>query len=44
MSGSSCRSCGGLMAATIYCEVCRESTSWVCRSCERIEDATHKHR
>ena len=40
---TSCRPCGGYLTPTSHCTVCKEYISWVCNSCERLEDVTHNH-
>ena len=39
----SCRGCGRMLKAVSICTVCKEDVSWVCDSCGRKEDATHRH-
>lgn len=33
-----CRSCGGEMSATEYCDSCNEGIVWKCGSCEKEND------
>jgi len=40
---ASCRSCGQYLIPVLRCNVCRESISWVCKSCQRLKDVTHMH-
>ncbi len=40
---TSCRSCGQYLIPVLHCNVCRESISWICNSCERLKDVTHCH-
>ena len=39
----SCRSCGRYLIPVLHCNVCMESISWICNSCERLKDVTHHH-
>ena len=40
---TSCRSCGQYLIPVLHCAVCMESISWICNSCERLKDVTHRH-
>lgn len=40
---TSCRSCGRYLIPVLHCNVCMESISWICNSCERLKDVTHHH-
>ena len=39
----SCKACGTYLTPTSVCSICKESVSWLCNKCERMEDVTHSH-
>jgi hypothetical protein len=37
----SCRMCGSCLTTAAHCKICRESVSWICQNCNKIEEVKH---
>ena len=33
--------CGSWLTTSEYCKICKESVSWICHNCNKIEEAKH---
>lgn len=38
---NSCRMCGSSLTPTAICKFCKESVSWTCKKCNRMDEVIH---
>ena len=38
---NSCRMCGSNLTPSAICKICKESVSWTCYKCDKMDEVTH---